>query len=178
MSRVSDLFKGALELNLRYTSTLLNLSKEYLRDANVVLTNGIQPAAADPAEAAAAAAARPPLLIVGRAGDTGNGAFAVNNPRDSEISVHFVTQGELGEGIVSVDPVRLTLQPHASAIVRILAHIDDNLPVDRDHVGSVVAPGLSTQGIPFIVRRLPDSDARRPSSAKAAPPKSSGRAKR
>lgn len=179
MSRVSDLLKGALELNLRYTSTLLNLSKEYLRDANVVLTNGTQPASPERADAAAApAGVRPPLLIVGRAGDTANGAFAINNPRDHEMSVHLMVQGELGEGVVSVDPMQLTLQPRASAIVRILARIDEHLPVDRDHVGSVVAPGLSTQGVPFIVRRLPSSAASRPSSAKAAPRKSPGRAKR
>jgi hypothetical protein len=178
MSRVSDLLKGALELNLRYTSTLLNLSKEYLRDANVVLTNGTQPAPSERAEAATAADARPPLLIVGRAGDTGNGAFAINNPRDHEMHVHLMVQGELDEGVVSVDPAQLTLQPHASAIVRILAHIDDRLPVDRDHVGSIVAPGLSTQGVPFIVRRLPDSAASRQSTAKTVPRKSPGRAKR
>ncbi len=177
MSRVSDLLKGALELNLRYTSTLFNLSKEYLRDANVVLTNGTQPASPERAETAATGA-RPPLLIVGRAGDTGNGAFAINNPLDHEMNVHLKVQGELDEGVVSVDPAQLTLQPRASAIVRVLAHINEHLPVDRDHVGSVVAPGLSYQGIPFIVRRLPDSVASHPPSAKAAPRKSPGRAKR
>jgi len=40
MSRVTELLKGAVELNLRYTSTLLHLSKDYLKDANVVLTRG------------------------------------------------------------------------------------------------------------------------------------------
>jgi len=178
MSRISDLVKGALELNLRYSSTLLNLSKEYLRDAGVVLTNGTQPAPSEQAEAATASGPRAPLLIVGRAGDTGNGAFAINNPRDHDMHVHLLVQGELGEAVVRVDPAQLTLQPRASAIVRILARIDDQLPVDRDHVGSVVAPGLSTQGVPFIVRRLPDASAPRQPSAKAAPRKSPGRAKR
>jgi hypothetical protein len=178
MSRVSDLLKGALELNLRYTSTLLNLSKEYLRDANVVLTNGTQPASSERAEAATATVARAPLLIVGRAGETGNAAFAINNPRDHAMNVHLMVQGELGEGVVSVDPAQITLRPRASAIVRILAHIDEQLPVDRDHVGSVVAPGLSTQGVPFIVRRLPDSATSSHPSTKAAPRKAPGRAKR
>jgi hypothetical protein len=177
MSRVGDLLKGALELNLRYTSTLLNLSKDYLRDANVVLTNRMQPLPAGQANAGNAPA-RAPLLIVGRAGETGNAAFAINNPRDHEMNVHLMVQGELAQQVVSVDPAQLTLKPRGSAVVRILARIDDGLQPERDHLGSVVAPGLSTQGVPFIVRRLPDTAASGYSTAKTARRKSSGRAKR
>ena len=157
MSRVTDLLKGAVELNLRYTSTLLHLSKDYLKDANDVLT---RPPAATPAATEggdAPSAGRPPLLIVGRAGETGNGAFAINNPGDREMNVHLVVQGELDERVVRVDPARLVLKPGESAIVRILATIDEKLAADRDHVGSVVAPGLTSQGVPFIVRRLGDA---------------------
>jgi len=153
MSRVTDLIKGAVELNLRYTSTLLHLSKDYLKDANVVLTREAAPAP-PPDEPAPQ---RPPLLVVGRAGDVANAAFAINNPTDREINVHLVVQGELDERHVRTDPARFTLKPGEGTIVRILATIDEKLPVDRDHVGSVVAPGLSNQGVPFIVRRLPDA---------------------
>ena len=158
MSRVTDLLKGAVELNLRYTSTLLHLSKDYLRDANIVLTQGPAPTPAPTTigSKSPAAAARAPLLVVGRAGDTGNGAFAINNPSDREMNVHLVVQGELDEPTVSVEPARLTLKPGEGAIVRILACIDGSLAVDRDFIGSVVAPGLTNQGVPFIVRRLPD----------------------
>jgi hypothetical protein len=155
MSRVTDLLKSAVELNLRYTSTLLHLSKDYLKDANVVLTRPPQPAPA-PGDGEPSAA-RPPLLVVGRSGDLANAAFAINNPSDREMNVHLLVQGELDERTVSLDPARLTLAPHAGAIVRILARIDDKLPADRDHVGSVVAPGLTSQGVPFIVRRLGDA---------------------
>lgn len=157
MSRVTELLKGAVELNLRYTSTLLHLSKDYLKDANVVLTRGPEPAPAPNDDGGdTAPAPRAPLLIVGRAEETGNGAFAINNPSEREMNVHLVVQGELDERVVSVDPARLVLKPGESAIVRILARFDDKLPVDHDHVGSVVAPGLTNQGVPFIVRRLPD----------------------
>jgi hypothetical protein len=158
MSRMTELLKGAVELNLRYTSTLLHLSKDYLKDANVVLTRG--PEAAPPSGSEdPTPTPRPPLLVVGRAGETGNAAFAINNPSDREMNVHLLVQGELAEPAVTVDPARLTLKAGDSAIVRILSRIDDKLPVDRDHVGSVVAPGLTSQGVPFIVRRLPDAAA-------------------
>ncbi len=158
MSRVTDLLKGAVELNLRYTSTLLHLSKDYLKDANVVLSRGPEPAPPSDGQSPTPAP-RPPLLVVGRSGETGNAAFAINNPSDREMNVHLLVQGELAEPAVTVDPARLTLKAGDSAIVRILARIDDKLPVDRDHVGSVVAPGLTSQGVPFIVRRLSDAAA-------------------
>jgi|GEM_PF-2233944 len=178
MSRVTELLKGAVELNLRYTSTLLHLSKDYLKDANVVLTRGPEPAPSAPSanDGGTAPTPRPPLLIVGRAGETGNGAFAINNPSDREMNVHLVVQGELDERTVSVDPARLVLKPGENAIVRILARIDDKLPVDHDHVGSVVAPGLTNQGVPFIVRRLADANGGGDTST-PAPPKARSRRK-
>lgn len=157
MSRLTDLVKGAVELNLRYTSTLLHLSKDYLKDAGQVLSQ--EPAANAPAPSSdAPASARAPLLIAGRSGDLANAAFAINNPADKEMSVHLIVQGELGDDRVRLDPARFTLAAGAGAIVRVLVPIDDKLEVGRDHSGQVVAPGLSSQGIPFIVRRLADVD--------------------
>lgn len=154
MSRVTELLKGAVELNLRYTSTLLHLSKDYLKDANAVLTR--DPPAPAPTTPDAPAPPRPPLLIVGRSGEVANGAFAINNPGEREMQVHLVVQGEVDERHVRVEPNRFTLKAGEGAIVRILASIDDKLPAEQDLPGAVVAPGLSNQSVPFIVRRLAD----------------------
>lgn len=154
MSRVTDLLKSAVELNLRYTSTLLHLSKDYLKDANGVLSRETAPAPAPAPDAPPAQ--RPPLLVVGRSGEVANGAFAINNPGEREIAVHLVLQGEVDERHVQVEPARLNLKPGEGAIVRILARIDEKLPLEQDLPGAVVAPGLSSQGVPFIVRRLAD----------------------
>lgn len=151
MTKVVDLLKGALELNLKYTSTLLHLSKDYLKDASDVVRRDPAPAPApDPAPAQ-----RPPLLIVARSGEVGNAAFPINNPSAKEMSVHLVVQGDLGDDRVTLDPARFALKPGEQIIVRILVPFDDKLPENHDHVGQVVAPGLSAQGVPFIVRRLP-----------------------
>ncbi len=150
MSRAADLLKNAVELNLKYTSTLLHLSKDYLKDASNVITRETTPPAPPPGPAP-----RPPLLIVGRSGDTGNAAFAINNPGDKDRSVHLVVQGDLGDDRVKLDPSRFALKPGEQAIVRILVPFDDRLPENQDQIGQVVAPGFSNQGVPFIVRRLP-----------------------
>lgn len=157
MSRMTDLLKSAVELNLRYTSTLLHLSKDYLKDANGVLTSENAPAPAPMPETPPAP--RPPLLVVGRRGEVANGAFAINNPGERDIAVHLVVQGEVDERHVRVEPARLNLKPGEGAIVRILARIDEQLPAEQDLPGMVVAPGLSSQGVPFIVRRLADPEA-------------------
>lgn len=150
MSRVTDLLKGAVELNLRYTSTLLHLSKDYLKDAGAVISRDDVPAPAP----GPTPAPRAPLLIAGKSGDLANGAFAINNPSEREINVHLLVQGELGDDRVRLDPARFSLQPGAGTVVRILMPIDDKLEVERDYPGTVVAPGLAAQGVPFIVRRL------------------------
>lgn len=157
MSRVTELLKGAVELNLRYTSTLLHLSKDYLKDANVVLTR--DPPAPAPTTPDAPVAQRPPLLVVGRSGEVANGAFAINNPGEREMQVHLVVQGEVDERHVRVEPSRFNLKAGEGVIVRILATIDDKLPAEQDLPGAVVAPGLSNQSVPFIVRRLADAPA-------------------
>ena len=151
MSRAADLLKNAVELNLKYTSTLLHLSKDYLKDAGEVITRETSPPASPPP----GPAPRVPLLIVGRSGETGNAAFAINNPGDKDMSVHLVVQGDLGDDRVKLDPARFALKPGEQAIVRILVPFDDRLPENQDQLGQVVAPGLSNQGVPFIVRRLP-----------------------
>lgn len=165
MSRVTDLLKSAVELNLKYTSTLLHLSKDYLKDASDVVTRE-----AAPSPPAQTTAARAPLLIAAYAGETGNAAFALNNPIGRDIPVHLVVQGELGDDRVRVDPARFTLKAGEQLVVRILASIDDKLPENQDHAGQVVAPGLSNQTVPFIVRRLPGVDP----VAGASPPAAKG----
>jgi hypothetical protein len=174
MSRVTDLLKGAVELNLRYTSTLLHLSKDYLKDANVVLTRDTPAPAPEPDEPAPR---RPPLLVVGRSGDLANGAFAINNPGEREMQVHLVVQGEVDERHVRVEPSRFTLKAGEGVVVRILATIDDKLPVEQDLPGAVVAPGLSSQSVPFIVRRLADVAADPAKPAEPAKPASGVKAK-
>ena len=171
MSRVVKLLKGAVDLNLRYGSSLLQLSKGYVLDAAEVLgVGGVAPAAPAPAASSAAAAApatapaavraapRAPLLVAGRSGDLANAAFAINNPGSQPIQGQLLVQGELGADRVQLDPARFSLQPGQGLIVRIVVPIDDHLQAEHDHLGAVVVPGLSAEAVPFIVRRLVAAD--------------------
>ena len=169
MSRVVKLLKEAVDLNLRYGSSLLQLSKGYVLDAAEVLgVGGVAPAAPAPAASSAAAPAtapaavraapRAPLLVAGRSGDLANAAFAINNPGSQPIQGQLLVQGELGADRVQLDPARFSLQPGQGLIVRIVVPIDDHLQAEHDHLGAVVVPGLSAEAVPFIVRRLVAAD--------------------
>jgi hypothetical protein len=164
MSRVVELLKGAVDLNLRYGSSLLQLSKGYVLDAAEVLSRTGSAAAAPAAQATSAAPAatpaatkspaRAPLLVAGRSGDLANAAFAINNPGSQPVQGQLLVQGELGAERVRLDPAHFSLQPGQGLIVRIVVPIDDQLRAEHDHLGAVVVPGLSAEAVPFIVRRL------------------------
>lgn len=154
LERITDLIRNAVELNLRYTSTLLHLSKDYLKDINGIIATqtrggngGAQPA---PGPA--------PLLLAGRRGETANAAFPLNNTTGRDMQVSLVVQGEFDAGQIKLEPASLQLAKDEQAIVRIFATIDEKMPVGQDRVGAVAAPGASSQAIRFIVRRLPDAE--------------------
>lgn len=170
MSAFVDMFKGAVALNLKYASTLVNLGKEYLEEVSKVViavasaqTSAQTSAQAPTAAGDAAPAVRPALLVLGRSGETGNAAFALNNPSDKTIGVQLVVQGDLDDGVALLEPAQFSLKPGEQTLVRILVAFDERLPADQDRVAQVVAPGLSSQGVPFIVRRLGVSSSVAPS---------------
>ena len=178
MSAFVDMFKGAVALNLKYASTLVNLGKEYLEEVSKVViavasaqtsaqtsaqAPALAPAQAPTAAGDAAPAVRPALLVLGRSGETGNAAFALNNPSDKTIGVQLVVQGDLDDGVALLEPAQFSLKPGEQTLVRILVAFDERLPADQDRVAQVVAPGLSSQGVPFIVRRLGVSSSVAPS---------------
>lgn len=154
LERITDLIRNAVELNLRYTSTLLHLSKDYLKDVNGIIATqtrggngGAQPS---PGPA--------PLLLAGRRGETANAAFPLNNTTGRDMQVSLVVQGEFDAGQIKLEPATLKLAKDEQAIVRIFATIDEKMPVGQDRVGAIAAPGASSQAIGFIVRRLPDAE--------------------
>src|SRR5215472_3101631 len=106
--RLLDVLKGALELNLRYSSVVLNLSKEYLKEFDRVVRNG---SSARPvptaAESKPAAPRRSPLLLVGELNEEATSAFALNNTADTDLKINLVAQGELDAAQVKLYPESL-----------------------------------------------------------------------
>jgi hypothetical protein len=155
VDKIIDIVKSVTELNLRYTSTLLYLGKDYVKDINTVVTTNTRPRG--PTGETPPPSRPQPLLIVGALDETVGAAFPLRNSSGRDVNVTLVVQGELGNGHVRVEPESLAIKQGESAIVRVIAHIDSKLDVGRDYAGAVAAPGLSAQFVEFVVRRLPDA---------------------
>ena len=159
--RFLDVLKGAVEVNLRYSSIALNLSKEYIKEFDRVVRDRAA-AKDDPAETKPASVRRPPILIVGQLDEEASGAFVLNNTSATELNVSLLVQGELDPNQVQLVPSSFVLISGASAVVRLKVILTGVLEEGRDYSGAVFAPGLSAQAIEFIVRRLPGEAAAKP----------------
>jgi hypothetical protein len=162
--RLVDAVKGVVAVNLRYTSLLLNLTKEYVKAFEGAVREGVSsqtepaaPAAAAGEPAGQPASRRTPILLAGELGEEASGAFALANTSDKELNVNLVVQGEFDDAEVRINPSALVLAPGANATIRLKLTLTSALEESRDYFGAVLAPGLSTQAIEFVVRRLPAS---------------------
>lgn len=155
-NRLSDMARGATEVNLRFTASLLNLSKDYLKAISEAVTKEFTNADSDTDATGDAGQRTVPLVIAGRRGDLANAAFSVSNSSKTDGAVAVVIQGEFGKTQVTVEPDELVLKSGESTTVRILAKIDESLSIDEDKHGSIVLPELDLQVVEFVVRRLPE----------------------
>ncbi len=155
--QILDVIKGAVGVNLRYSSVLLNITKDYIKDVERVITQSGRPATTAPAdETRAAPTRRPPILLVGQANEVASGAFILNNTSASGFDVNLAIEGDPEVKQVNVTPTSLSIAPNASAVVRLKIKLTEKLAENRDYFGKVLAPGVSSQAIEFVVRRLPN----------------------
>jgi hypothetical protein len=165
--RLVNAVKGVVAVNLRYTSLLLNLTKDYVKAFEGAVRDGTAAppespdagtAPATPAtapEGQPAAARRTPILLAGELGEEASGAFALTNSSDRELNVNLVVQGQFDASDMQIVPAALSLPPGGNATIRLKLKVTSALEEGRDYFGAVLAPGLSSQAIEFVVRRLP-----------------------
>jgi hypothetical protein len=166
--RLLDVLKGAVEVNLRYSSIALNISKEYVKEFNRVVRDRVA-AKLDPAEAKPVSVRRQPILLVGQLNEQATGAFVLNNTSGTELNVSLAVQGELSPTQVQLVPSSFVLASGESGVVRLKVILADALEEGRDYSGAICAPGLSAQAIDFVVRRLPDGAGAEPPREGKAP---------
>jgi hypothetical protein len=155
--QILDVIKGAVGVNLRYSSVLLNITKDYIKDVERVITQSSRQATTAPADQTSAPPTRrPPILLVGQANEEASGAFVLNNTASTGLDVSLAVEGDAEVREVNVTPTLLSIAPNASAVVRLKIKLTEKLVENRDYFGKVLAPGVSNQTIEFVVRRLPN----------------------
>jgi hypothetical protein len=154
-SRLGSIIADAVELQVRSVSALLDLSKGYVKALDGIIRTSGKTDGNAPARAAEQQ--RVPLLLAGEAGETAGGAFIINNPSANNLSLTFAVQGELSGDDVKVTPASLTLSAGEEAVIRVAVKLTATLVENRDYRGLVAVPGLSSQVLDFVVRRLPSA---------------------
>lgn len=169
-SSLSELVKGAIKVNLNYSATLLNLSKDYLRDFSDAVSKNKQSEqnnteAGEPDDQqqdkqtqvpTARSPTTIPLILAGRSKEVLNAAMMVNNTSGMSGTVTLCIEGDFPGIDVKVEPETLTMAKDESTIIRILAHMTNKLPVDIDFPGIVKIAEMDMKIAEFVVRRLPD----------------------
>jgi len=170
---LGELYRKALDLNLRYYGSLGKLTAEYLRDLSSTLAS-VQTAASESRKTTTASGARtaetprgsaPAVMVFeGEAGSTAIGVFLVGNSLAHEVSAPVTASPVLDEAgravslAFSFDPAVVTLRPGEQLLVRAMAVIDPALEAGVRYRGELLIPELQGTRIPFIVRRRAASD--------------------
>ncbi|MEA2876666.1 MAG: hypothetical protein QOF14_1862 [Hyphomicrobiales bacterium] len=171
--RVGAVIKDLVELHLKTWSTVFDLSKGYVRAVDGIVRQSGR-AAEDAASSGGPGQRRAPLLIAGVAGEEPSAAFVINNPSANEVAFTFAVQVQPGAEDVQVVPPSLALKANEEAVVRIKAKVTTSLEENRDYPGLVHVPGLSSQVIDFIVRRLPGPIPAESGGSAERPPRNAG----
>jgi hypothetical protein len=164
--------RRAIDANVRYYEALGKVTQDYwkaifgiLRELPVRFGTGGGAAApgtppvANPTAPTGAAS----LVLEAPAGGEASGVFLVENRLARVVSTAVVTSafadpsGRALQPVIRVSPGVVTLPPGGRTLVQIVAAIGDDLAPDTPYRGEVSVPGLSEQGIPVLVRRLPSA---------------------
>ena len=150
--RLVDVLKGTMEINLRYTATVVSMATGYVSELGDMIRERAQRGGA---AAAQASPRRAPILLVGHLNEEPSGAFALNNSSDRELSASLIVQGEIDPHTTELIPATVKLAPGASVFVRLKVKMTNALMENRDYRVAVLASGLPGQAVEYVVRRLP-----------------------
>jgi hypothetical protein len=206
-SRLDDAMRRAMDANIRYYRALGEVTVDYMRalsglwgDVRLPVDLGtfrfpdVSARAEPPSRPAPPAEPQPVLVLEAAAGHEARGVFLVENHLGRTVSTTvrigaFATaNGAAASPRTRVEPEAIVLEPGESALVHLVAHVDDALEPDLEYRAQVDVPDLAAAGIPVVLRRMADdspdagaaeSEARGGGADEASTePKASGRATR
>ena len=167
---IDDAVRKAIDLNVRFYSSLGRLTVDYWRELFTAVVEPIRAttpfahaAAANPMRAAAtssdAAGSKPAAMVIeGEPGSVGVGVFLVENHFNTEIDSNVVASffkdpsGFVVQPAFTFDPPRVVLKPGEQILVRVSTTISPELALGTRYTGEFVVPGLKGTAIPVVLR--------------------------
>jgi len=160
LGRLKTVAGEAALLHIRYYSSLIDLSRDYLTSLKVMV-EGIDGEASQTGSPPS-----PSLVLAARAGETAEAVFSVVNQLKRQVAADVVVSGDIPLDNTRTEPQGKVLNPGEEGVFRILFAMDDSIELGRDRHGVVSVPGLASRSIPLILRRLADAKAAEPSPPK------------
>jgi hypothetical protein len=172
---LSEVWRNAVDANIRYYSTLGQLTARIL---NVLFTSvtelrpdlqmgsgpGQQFEVPKSPPAPSAHLAPPSAMVLeGRAGGNAMGVFLVENGLPHRVSTSVIAsafvdpEGRLVHPAMRFEPERIALEPGEQVIVRVTTVIDESLLPEMRYLGEISVPGMPGTRIPIVLRRQPGS---------------------
>lgn len=200
ISKLDELWRRSLDLNVRYYGAVGRLTADYFKDLASVLfglapppqsqgggsasgagqVGGVRAGAA--AGAAAQGATSGAMVLEGEAGGRVLGVFMVENHLGQAISAKVVASpfadsgGRTVQPSMAFEPETVTLGPGEQALVRVAAVIDETLEPEARYLGQFTIPELAGTRIPVVLRRrAAQAGESEPAGDDAATGKSPGR---
>ena len=168
---ISKRVKSATKVNLSYGSSLFNLSKQYFNEISTALLDRAE----DSAEAsdvplksqqaenpAPLQPARPPLIVAGRHGETAHAAMVLSNTSNIAGTLTFQILGDFPGINILVEPPAIEIPPGESAIIRIMATMNAEIPAGVSYPGIVFIAEHQLKVAEFVLQRLPDLADKKP----------------
>lgn len=177
-SGIEEVWRRALDANLRYYEALGKLSAEYLKAYAGALGQLRVSRAAAPATSVASPQTSQPvenrpapvMALEAQEGGAAVGVFMVENHLGDRVtgpvSLSPLADAEGREVVATVkfEPDVVTLEPGEQMLVQTTATVDRTFKVGVDYRGAIRVPGLRGTEIPIVVRRL---RARKPARPRA-----------
>lgn len=162
-----DVIRKAIDLNVRYYSSMGRLAVDYWRDLFAAMAEPVKAAvssaqsraASVEAESAPATSAKPAVMVMeAEAGSVAQGVFMVENHLNTEVDSTVVASffkdptGIAVQPAFAFDPPRVALKPQEQILVCVSTTIGPELEPDTRYAGEFAVPGLKGTSIPVVLR--------------------------
>jgi hypothetical protein len=162
-----DVIRKAIDLNVRYYSSMGRLALDYWRDLFATVAEPVKAAVSPapsssanaPAGSASATAAKPAVMVMeAEAGSVAQGVFMVENHLNHDVDSTVVASFFKDPANVAVqplftfDPPRVALKPHEQILVCVSTTIGSDLQPETRYTGEFAVPGLKGTSIPVVLR--------------------------
>ena len=156
---INELFRRAMEINLRFYEGFVELSVNYLTSLSSIFVDSPSQSSAEFRPPVRSQTGSSALVLEAEAGEQARGYFLVENQLSRKVSAEILAppiidaDGQEVEQKIYFEPSKITLEQGEKMVIQVVADIDEGLEPGVGYRGSITVPGLSKSSADIVVRR-------------------------